>query len=360
MVRTPRRRTSSLVLLRRGRRAPPDPEAAPSALRPVVRVATADSQTVLIRRDGRSASASARPAAADLLRRLVPRQPARERAEGLQPPVSTIATESARQVGAPFFQLLTRAAAAPAAGPPDGRSRATASQAEQQYEQARRPRRPERHARRPAVRADRARVRRDGLDRIAQQIRLALGDESEQADDAIKQIAGQMEAFLASDVVWDTRVIPFITERARAARDRRAGDQPVAVPARHRVARATRRRRRCSTTRSRAAVAGAASRPARACTARGWTRRSTATSAPARRAATGSPYEPGTGFTVNFTNQGENDEFDVKVTLRIQGEGRRPDHHVGDDPAGRRRARRTAELPLERPAAARHGGSPSA
>ncbi len=34
--------------------------------------------------------------------------------------------------------------------------------------------------------------RRDGLDRIAQQIRLALGDESEQADDAIKDIAGQM------------------------------------------------------------------------------------------------------------------------------------------------------------------------
>jgi hypothetical protein len=35
-------------------------------------------------------------------------------------------------------------------------------------------------------------------------------------------------------------------------------------------------------------------------------------------------YEPGTGFTVNFTNQGENDEFDVKVTLRITREGGDP------------------------------------
>jgi len=31
-------------------------------------------------------------------------------------------------------------------------------------------------------------------------------------------------------------------------------------------------------------------------------------------------FDPGTGFVVNFTNQGENDEFDIKVTLRIQTE----------------------------------------
>ena len=66
--------------------------------------------------------------------------------------------------------------------------------------------------------------RRDGLDRIAQQIRNALGDESEQADEAINDIAGQMAAFMASDVAWDTRVIPFITN---ALEEQEIGGQEI-------------------------------------------------------------------------------------------------------------------------------------
>src|SRR3712207_6064833 len=52
--------------------------------------------------------------------------------------------------------------------------------------------------------------RRDGLDYIAQRIRTALGDEGDAADEAIQQIAGQMQVFLASDVAYETRVRPAI------------------------------------------------------------------------------------------------------------------------------------------------------
>ena len=42
--------------------------------------------------------------------------------------------------------------------------------------------------------------RRDALEKIAGEIRTALGDEGEAADAAIEQIAGQMEVLMASDV----------------------------------------------------------------------------------------------------------------------------------------------------------------
>ena len=41
--------------------------------------------------------------------------------------------------------------------------------------------------------------------------------------------------------------------------------------------------------------------------------------ADAGRGRTGSPTAPDTEFTVNFTNQGENDEVDVQVVLKIEG-----------------------------------------
>ena len=47
-------------------------------------------------------------------------------------------------------------------------------------------------------------LRRDGLSSIAEQIRPALGDEGEAADRAITAIAGDMRAFDASDVLYDS------------------------------------------------------------------------------------------------------------------------------------------------------------
>jgi hypothetical protein len=48
--------------------------------------------------------------------------------------------------------------------------------------------------------------RRDGLDRIAQRIPTALGDRGRRP--AIEAIAGQMQAFLASDVIYSQRALP--------------------------------------------------------------------------------------------------------------------------------------------------------
>jgi hypothetical protein len=59
-------------------------------------------------------------------------------------------------------------------------------------------------------------------------------------------------------------------------------------------------------------------------------------------------YDPGTGFVVNFTNQGENDEFDIKVTLRIQTEDGDPITLSDTIPQLAPQESATAELPLEK------------
>ena len=56
-------------------------------------------------------------------------------------------------------------------------------------------------------------LRRSALARIASEVRTALADDAGgDAEDATNQIAAQMQAFLASDVVYDARVRPFIGE----------------------------------------------------------------------------------------------------------------------------------------------------
>ena len=95
--------------------------------------------------------------------------------------------------------------------------------------------------------------RRDGLDYIAQRIRTALGDSGDAADEAIQQIAGQMQVFLASDVDYETRVRPVDQGGARRRRDRRPGHRAVGVPAVDRLAAARRRRAASSASSSRRA-----------------------------------------------------------------------------------------------------------
>lgn len=66
-------------------------------------------------------------------------------------------------------------------------------------------------------------LRASGVRKIASQIRTALA-ESDEAEDAQTQIAAQMQQFLASDVVYDARVIPYIQE---ALADREIGGQDL-------------------------------------------------------------------------------------------------------------------------------------
>jgi hypothetical protein len=60
-------------------------------------------------------------------------------------------------------------------------------------------------------------LRRDGLQAISEDIRNALGDEGETADRAINAIAGQNQAFNASDVIYKARVQPFIRDALNTA-----------------------------------------------------------------------------------------------------------------------------------------------
>ena len=54
-------------------------------------------------------------------------------------------------------------------------------------------------------------MRASALGKIASQVRTTQAD-SDQAGDAVDQIAAQMQQFLASDVLYDVRVIPFIQQ----------------------------------------------------------------------------------------------------------------------------------------------------
>jgi hypothetical protein len=284
-------------------------------------VATADSQTLLIRR-----------AVAIVVGILVLllllffvdscRDSARENAlKDYNRQLSTIGTDSARQVGAPFFQLLSEGGAQPQ----DLQTQISGFrvQAEQQYEQARRLDVPGemRGAQEAALMA--LEWRRDGLDRIAQQIRPALGDESEQADQAIEDIAGQMAVFLASDVAWETRVIPFIEH---ALEEQEIGGQEISkspfLAGEEWLQAAQVAEVLDQQLTSGGGRGGEPTGPGLHGSGLDSTNYGDVTLQPG--ASNQLTYEPGTGFTVAFTNQGENDEFDVKVTLRITREGGDP------------------------------------
>lgn len=129
--------------------------------------------------------------------------------------IAAIVRESDTQVGEPFFQLLSQSGGESPQDLATGISgyRVTA---QQQFDQARALDVPDElaGAHRSALMA--LELRRDGLDAIAQKVRPALGDEGDAADEAISGIASQMAAFLASDVLWQTRVSPLIRSEFEA------------------------------------------------------------------------------------------------------------------------------------------------
>ncbi|MBO9534699.1 MAG: hypothetical protein J7513_17125 [Solirubrobacteraceae bacterium] len=58
-------------------------------------------------------------------------------------------------------------------------------------------------------------LRADALSRIADRIATARGTSRAQAEEATQQIAGQMQALSASDVLWQLRVTPYIRDKAK-------------------------------------------------------------------------------------------------------------------------------------------------
>jgi len=233
---------------------------------------------------------------------------------------SSIAQESARGVGAEFFSLLQQGGESPQ----DLQTQISGFrvQAETQLDQAERLSVPDEMvgAQRSLLMA--LQFRRDGLDYIARRVRTALGDESEASERATREIAGQMQAFLTSDVIYRARVRPQI----RGALDEaEIGGQTIAQSQFMRDIGWL----DVETVQDRlgggGGGAGGATDEIRPGTH--GTGLESVTVGNQRLIPGGEPNRiPLTDelvFNVRFTNQGENDEFDVRVTVTVTG-GPRP------------------------------------
>jgi hypothetical protein len=230
--------------------------------------------------------------------------------------VSSIISESDTQVGAPFFQLLEQAGSE---SPQDLQTNISGYrvQAEAQLKQARGLDVPDdmRGAQQALLMA--LEFRRDGLGAIAERIRTALGDEGEAANDAITQIAGQMQTFLASDVLYQARVAPLIKN---ALDDAEIGGQKIAasrfLPGIEWLSEKT---VAAELDQQLTGGSGKTGEPAPGLHGTGLE----SVSVNDTRLQTGAPNRipaaDDLAFVVRFTNQGENDEFDVKVTVTVEG-----------------------------------------
>jgi hypothetical protein len=122
---------------------------------------------------------------------------------------SRLVTESDRQIAKPFFDLMNDAKGQ---SPADLQSTISGyrTEAEQQFESAQKLSVPDQMVGAQRSLLNVLEFRRDGLDAIASRITAALSDDAEASDPAVAAIAGQMQAFLASDVIYDARVAPLI------------------------------------------------------------------------------------------------------------------------------------------------------
>jgi hypothetical protein len=259
--------------------------------------------------------------------------------------VASIVRDSDSQVGKPFFDLLRN----PSQGDLSTLINGFRVQAESQYQQAKRINTPG-----DMTSAQRSflmtmEMRRDGMQAIADRVRTALSSDAEAADDAINKIAGAMELFLSSDVIYTTRVLPLI---ASTLRDADVGSQQLQrtefLPGiewldASVVADALGQQL------SSGGGGGNGREPAPGLHGSGLDSVQvgdlTLQPAPApNRIAYGADTE----FTVNFTNQGENDETNVVVVLKIEGgpETLRVQKSVASVPAG---TAASATLGLDKP-----------
>ena len=232
--------------------------------------------------------------------------------------VSTIAGESSAQTGEEFFKLLSDGGSD---SPADLQSAIASykTQAEQQFTQAENLDVPDemRGAHQSLLIA--LEWRRDGLDAIAQKIRTALGDEGEAADEAIQQIAGQMQVFLSSDVDYETRVRPAIKA---ALDDAEVGGQDIAPSAF--LPNIDWLQPEVVASQLGQTLSAGSGRDKNEPTGPGLhgTELESVTYGDTTLQPDSSnqlTYAADSTFSVKFVNGGENDEFDVKVTVKIQG-----------------------------------------
>lgn len=257
--------------------------------------------------------------------------------------VASIVRDSDSQVGKPFFDLLRN----PSQGDLSTLINGYKVQADSQFQQAKRIDTPGDMAAAQRSFLITMEMRRDGLQSIADRIRTALSSDAEAADEAMKQIAGAMEMFLTSDVIYATRVLPLISSTLRDAdvgsqRLQRSQflpgvqwlDESVVADALGQQL---------------SSGGGANGRePAPGLHGTGVDSVQVGDQTLTPDAANRIAYGPDTEFTVNFTNQGEHDETNIVVVLKIEGgpEPLRVQKSVASVPAG---AAAAATLSLDTP-----------
>jgi hypothetical protein len=194
-------------------------------------------------------------------------------------------------------------------------------------------------------------LRRDGLTKIAEEVKTALGDEGEAADEAIRGIAGQMQAFTASDVLYRSRVEPLIDnalkeagigrqtiERSQFMRDIDwQSEQFVAARLGQNLS---------SGGDGEGGGNNQTTGPGLHGTGLDATSYGQVTLQPG--AANRLVYAAGQPFTVSFTNQGENDEFNIRVTVKIARESGDPITLNKTVPRVVQGEKATVQLPLNR------------
>jgi adhesin HecA-like repeat protein len=191
-------------------------------------------------------------------------------------------------------------------------------------------------------------LRRDALDATAGKIRTALGDSGEQADAAIKSIAGQMAALNASDVLYNARVVPFIRNElaskgivAPVLRSQALGNVDWMSP----QFIATKLDQQLT---SGGAGAGKQQPTGPGLHGTGLNSTTVGTQVLSPGVSNQIVYTPGQTFHVAFTDQGDNDEFNIKVTVRIESSSGAPITLTTTVPKIAKGAKATADLPLDR------------
>ncbi len=281
------------------------------------RTAAPDHQTLLIRRIVAAAAAVLLLVLAFVALRGCLAARHESQLEDYNTRLGTIISASDKSVGTPFFARLSEGGAE---SPQDLQAavngyRATA---EQQLDQAEDLDVPDemRGAHTSALMA--LEYRANGLEGIQQRIRAALGDQSEQTDQAIGGIAGQMQSFLASDVTWQARVVPLIND-ALAKEDIRG---PAANTQRFLTDLSWLQEETVAERLGRSLTDGgdgggeADEEPAPGLHRTGLVAVGAGEATLQQGAANRIPAAADT-LTVRFANQGENDESDVRVVVKV-------------------------------------------
>jgi hypothetical protein len=162
-------------------------------------------------------------------------------------------------------------------------------------------------------------LRAGALRKIADEIPSALG-RGQTSDSAVTQIAAEMEAFLTSDVVYSQRVAPLIKDALDASGIK--GQQISGSRFLVNLAWLSPQTVGDRLGRSGGAAGGA---PAPGLHGHGLLSTSVGTTTlqpEAPGVVNRVPASPTLAFTVKFANQGDNDESNVKVSIRVRGGGK--------------------------------------